>query len=82
MKEMRVVEPVGDTGSLQRVYRIDELPAITGFKNTDYIHQLVRKGQFPRPIKLGVGRSIGWLEQDLVRWQGQRIAERDSKAAA
>ncbi len=30
-------------------------------------------GAFPKPIKLGE-RSVAWLEEDIDRWQQERIA--------
>ena len=69
---------VSDT-SPERVYRRDDVAELTGF-HPDYIRQLVREKKFPRPIRLGE-RAVGWLQSDIVRWQRQRIAERDGKAA-
>jgi len=69
-----------DTGEPERIYRRDELTAVTGY-GIDRIYQLVDEGSFPRPIPLGK-RAVGWLSSEVREWQLQRIAERDAKAAA
>ncbi|HVX56368.1 MAG TPA: AlpA family phage regulatory protein [Candidatus Saccharimonadales bacterium] len=38
--------------------------------------KLIAEGRFPRPVKLSA-RRIGWLEQELIAWQQDRLAERD-----
>jgi prophage regulatory protein len=70
---------VGDTGPVQRIYRLHQLPEITGY-SIHYIHELIEAGKFPRPIPLGGGRAVGWLENDLREYQAARIAERDRQA--
>ncbi|MCE8540279.1 AlpA family transcriptional regulator [Ruegeria pomeroyi] len=35
------------------------------------IYNLMAKGEFPKPIKLGA-RAIGWLESDIRDWLNQR----------
>ena len=39
------------------------------------IYHLIKKGIFPRPIKLGE-RSVGWLETDIKTFLGKRVQER------
>jgi prophage regulatory protein len=66
-----------DTGTApQRIYRMNDLEPVTGY-GREGIKRLLRHGLFPRPIPLGGGRAIGWLESDIVRWQQERIAARD-----
>jgi prophage regulatory protein len=77
MLKTRAGDIVGDTGSVQRIYRRHQLPDITGYSAV-YIHELIDAGKFPRPIPLGGGRAVGWLESDLRAWQ----AERDGQAGA
>lgn len=44
----------------------------TGFaKPTIFLK--VRKGEFPKPIKLGA-RATGWLESDIDDWISERVA--------
>ena len=72
-------QTVGDTGSVQRIYRRTQLPAVTGY-SIQYIYELMAADKFPKPIKLGA-RAVGWLESDLAKWQRKRIALRDGTAA-
>ena len=68
--------------TLNRLYRFRDLPQVVGLKRTQ-IQKLIDEGKFPRPIKLSDGgRAVAWLEEDLSRWQTQRVAARDAKVAA
>ena len=80
MLKTRASDIYGDTGAVQRIYRRNQLPDITGYSAV-YIHELVEAGKFPRPIPLSGGRAVGWLEGDIAKWQQERIAERDGQAA-
>jgi prophage regulatory protein len=60
---------------LHKIVRLNELPAFVGLRRTQ-IDELVKQGQFPRPVKLSARRK-GWLEHELISWQQARIAERD-----
>lgn len=42
-----------------------------------HIARLEAAGQFPRRVRLGVGR-VGWVETEVDDWIKQRIAERDA----
>lgn len=64
---------------VQRIFRRRQLPEITGY-SIPYVYELIAAGKFPRPIKLGA-RASGWLEEDVLRWQRERIAERDGEGA-
>jgi len=52
--------------------------ARTGLSRSS-IYDRIAEGTFPKPIPLG-GRSVGWLESEIVEWQKARIAERAHKA--
>lgn len=39
-----------------------------------HAHQLAAKGQFPKPVKLGV-RASAWIESEITEWVAQRISE-------
>jgi prophage regulatory protein len=52
-----------------RLVRERDLPAYAGLKRTQ-ISELIKRGEFPRPIKLSDGgRAKAWLEDELLLWQ-------------
>jgi prophage regulatory protein len=63
---------------LHRIIRKRDLPQFVGLRRTQ-IDELMKRGEFPRPIKLSdYGRAVGWLEDELAEWQRRRSAKRDS----
>lgn len=48
-----------------RLLRISEVGQMVSL-STSQIYQLVREGDFPRPLK--VGASSRWRESDIGRW--------------
>ena len=63
---------------LQNVLRRPEVERKTGLSRSSIYH-LMAEGKFPKPIPLGGGKAVGWLEDDIANWQRDRIAERDNK---
>lgn len=45
-----------------------------------HLWRLVKAGKFPAPIKWGGARN-GWVEEEIDRFIGEKIAERDGVAA-
>ena len=66
---------------LQKILRRPAVEEATGHKRSQ-IYALIAEGKFPKPVPLGSGRSVGWLETEIVEWQKARIAERDANKAA
>lgn len=64
---------------VQKILRLDETLSATGYAQST-LYDKVAKGEFPKPIKLGV-RAVGWLENEVADWQKSRIAARDQEAA-
>ncbi len=63
---------------LFRILREKELPLYVGLKRTA-IADLIKVGQFPRPISLSdTGRAKGWLEAEVIAWQTTRLSRRAS----
>jgi predicted DNA-binding transcriptional regulator AlpA len=49
----------------------------TGYRPTQ-LDLLISQGKFPKPIHLSEGgRATGWLEDEIIKFQEERIAERD-----
>jgi prophage regulatory protein len=40
--------------------------------------RLIKAEKFPKPIKLGQGGRLAWIEEEIDRYIAERIAERDS----
>ncbi len=71
---------MNEINRLNRMYRMRELPRFVGMHRTQ-IGELIKVGKFPRPVTVGTGRrAIAWLEEDLISWQLQRVAERNGGA--
>lgn len=59
-----------------RIIREKECKLITGIP-TSTRYEMIRKGKFPRPIKLGE-RAVGWIYQEVCDFIEERKAERDN----
>ena len=54
------------------ILRIPDVEHQVGLKKST-IYALVKKGEFPAPIRLG-NRASGWLLSEINQWKQQRIA--------
>jgi prophage regulatory protein len=53
-----------------------------GIKFTrQWISKLIKDGAFPKPIKLGQGHSVGFVESEIDEWIEKLISKRDEEAA-
>lgn len=43
------------------------------------IYEKISLGDFPAPIRLGVGRAVGWIESEIDGWLMAKVAERDAR---
>jgi predicted DNA-binding transcriptional regulator AlpA len=62
---------------LHRVLTMADLPTFVGLRRSQ-IDELIRQGQFPRPVRPGLRRRRAWLESEVIEWQASKIAERDN----
>jgi prophage regulatory protein len=53
-----------------RVMRRAEVEKAVGLSRST-IYDLMSRGQFPKPIKLGE-RAVGWRESDVEKWLAER----------
>lgn len=60
---------------LESLMRITEVERGTGLKRST-IYQLIQRGSFPKPVKLGPRVSV-WVSSEIQAWIADRIAERD-----
>lgn len=70
-----VAQPAGQTDV--RVIRIKEVLAICG-KSRSSVYELIQKGAFPAPVKLG-GRSSGWVKAEVLAWVENCIRSRSDR---
>ncbi|HBP1943293.1 TPA: AlpA family transcriptional regulator [Pseudomonas aeruginosa] len=59
-----------------KVLRLGAVVLSTGLARST-IYKLVGSGEFPRPVPL-TGRSVGWIESEVVDWIRSRIEKRDT----
>ena len=43
------------------------------------LYSRIAAGDFPRPVPLGNGRAVGWVEAEVDRWLAAQLAKRDQK---
>jgi len=57
-----------------RVLKLSQVRAKTALGRTT-IHNKVKAGEFPKPIKLtdGSARNLGWLEHEVDAWIESRV---------
>ena len=55
------------------VLRRKQVQAKTGLSRST-IYARIAAGTFPRPIDLGGGRAVGWIEGEVEAWLRTRIA--------
>jgi len=55
----------------EQIRKLSEVSEISGLSGST-IYRLAKKGQFPKPIKLGQ-RSSGWLKSEVEQWLQERI---------
>jgi prophage regulatory protein len=54
------------------VLRRKQVETRTGLSRST-IYARIASGQFPRPIDLGGGRAVGWLESEIDAWLQSRV---------
>jgi prophage regulatory protein len=57
-----------------RFLRIDQVEDLTAISRS-HIYHLASQGQFPRQVNL-FGRSVRWLESEVLDWMSHRLANR------
>lgn len=65
---------------MQNLIRLRRVSELTGLSRSS-IYEKVAAGTFPAPVKLSA-RAVAWVEPEVSEWIANRIAERDSGAAA
>ena len=67
----------------EKIIRLPQVKALVGL-GTTAIYEKMKRGEFPRQIK--IGRASGWIESEIQAWISQQIrqsrAEPPDRAAA
>ncbi|MDO8908748.1 MAG: AlpA family transcriptional regulator [Pseudohongiella sp.] len=71
IEEKAPVSKLNPAPATARILRWPEVQTRTGICRS-HAHDLVKKGKFPAPIKLGP-RASGWVEADIDAWIQDRI---------
>lgn len=61
----------------ERIIRIDELERVTAMSRQS-IYGAIKKGAFPKPVRT-MGRSVAWLESEVLAWFEQLKKARDAQ---
>lgn len=59
-----------------RILRLNDVMEQTGMARST-IYKFIDAGTFPKPVPLG-GRSVGWIDLEIVRWIEDKVKIRDS----
>ena len=62
----------------EKILSMSAVKEITSLGRTS-IYDGIRKGDFPKPIKLGV-RRVAWVASEIDAYLAERIAERVARA--
>lgn len=63
----------------ERLIRLPQVESLTGLRRA-HIYGLARRGQFPKPLKLGA-RASAWRESMVLAWIQERIRQAQDGAA-
>jgi len=56
-----------------RFIRIATVTNLTGMPRSS-VYDLIKRNLFPAQLSLGGGKSVAWLESDVIAWMNERIA--------
>lgn len=59
----------------KRIVRLNTVMDMVGLSRSS-IYRRLDNGSFPKPVDLGSG-TIGWVENEIISWIDERIAQRD-----
>jgi len=58
-----------------RIIKLPEVKHLSGLGRSS-IYRMMAEGTFPASVSLGGGRSVGWVESEVIGWIEERIQER------
>jgi prophage regulatory protein len=66
--------------SPNRFLRLRQVIDLVGLRKTT-LYARIGEGSFPKPVSLG-GRSVAWIESEVIDWQNARITASRGQSAA
>lgn len=64
---------------MKKILRYEDLASYGANYTKVHIRRLEKDGRFPKRIRFSPYR-VGWIEEEVIRWQMERIGERDAAA--
>jgi len=58
------------------ILRRKEVLERIGLSNTT-IYERIKDGTFPKPIRIGTSRAVGWIESEIDDWLDRQILDRE-----
>jgi prophage regulatory protein len=55
------------------IWRVETVKAVTGYRSTASIYNLMRDGLWPKSVSIG-RRSVGWPSDEVIAINAARIA--------
>lgn len=69
-------------GGARRFVRFGDLKSLFGIPwSRMHVDREEKAGRFPKRVQLGPN-SVAWLEDEVIAWQAERIAQREPPKAA
>ena len=65
------------TTELRSFLRMKQVKAAIGLSKS-WIHEAVKRGDFPAPISLGA-RTVAWDAEAVAEWQANRMKQAESE---
>jgi len=66
---------MADSSKLIHILRRREVERRVGLTRSP-LYARIAAGDFPRPIPLGNGRAVGWVESEIDQWLAAQLAKR------
>lgn len=58
-----------------KILKLPKVKSLSGLSRST-IYNRISQNDFPKQVNLG-GRSVGWVESEVLEWIDNRIIERD-----
>jgi len=58
---------------MQSILRLPAVKGLTGLSRST-IYLRISQGLFPEPVKLGGGRAVGWIKEEIDFWINTQIS--------